>query len=84
MIYVAILNIWKKSETEKGIRHFLIIEELKEDAKKYGDDRRSPIVQRADAEAINEQTNAQVLVFPDEQAKLVTQIQKMLVIGSSC
>ncbi len=33
----------------------LIIEELKEDAKKYGDDRRSPIVQRADAEAINEQ-----------------------------
>ncbi|MDY6451381.1 DNA topoisomerase IV subunit A [Acinetobacter faecalis] len=33
----------------------LIIEELKDDAKKYGDDRRSPIVQRADAEAINEQ-----------------------------
>ncbi len=33
----------------------LIIDELKDDAKKYGDDRRSPIVQRADAEAINEQ-----------------------------
>ncbi|MFC6052939.1 DNA topoisomerase IV subunit A [Acinetobacter sp. Ac_877] len=33
----------------------LIIDELKDDAKKYGDDRRSPIVQRATAEAINEQ-----------------------------
>ncbi|MGE8685014.1 MAG: DNA topoisomerase IV subunit A [Acinetobacter sp.] len=33
----------------------LIINELKEDAKKFGDDRRSPIVKRADAQAINEQ-----------------------------
>jgi topoisomerase IV subunit A len=33
----------------------LIINELKEDAKKFGDDRRSPIVQRAEASAINEQ-----------------------------
>ena len=33
----------------------LIIDELKDDAKKYGDDRRSPIVQREMAEAINEQ-----------------------------
>ncbi|WP_180081086.1 MULTISPECIES: DNA topoisomerase IV subunit A [unclassified Acinetobacter] len=33
----------------------LIISELKEDAKKFGDDRRSPIVQRAEATAINEQ-----------------------------
>ena len=33
----------------------LIIDELKDDAKKFGDDRRSPIVQRAVAEAINEQ-----------------------------
>ena len=33
----------------------LIIAELKEDAKKFGDDRRSPLVQRADAAAINEQ-----------------------------
>jgi topoisomerase IV subunit A len=33
----------------------LIIEELKDDAKKFGDDRRSPIVQREDAQAINEQ-----------------------------
>jgi topoisomerase IV subunit A len=33
----------------------LIITELKEDAKKFGDDRRSPIVQRAEAAAINEQ-----------------------------
>ncbi|MFH7765512.1 DNA topoisomerase IV subunit A [Acinetobacter sp. BSP-28] len=33
----------------------LIINELKEDAKKFGDDRRSPIVRRADAQAINEQ-----------------------------
>jgi len=33
----------------------LIITELKDDAKKFGDDRRSPIVQRAEAAAINEQ-----------------------------
>ncbi|WP_168460963.1 DNA topoisomerase IV subunit A [Acinetobacter sp. A1] len=33
----------------------LIINELKEDAKKFGDDRRSPIVLRAEATAINEQ-----------------------------
>ena len=33
----------------------LIITELKEDAKKFGDDRRSPIVQRTEAQAINEQ-----------------------------
>ena len=33
----------------------LIINELKEEAKKFGDDRRSPIVKRADAQAINEQ-----------------------------
>lgn len=33
----------------------LIISELKEDAKKFGDDRRSPIVQRAEAHAIKEQ-----------------------------
>jgi topoisomerase-4 subunit A len=33
----------------------LIINELKEDAKKFGDDRRSPIVKRAEALAINEQ-----------------------------
>ncbi|MEZ2901162.1 DNA topoisomerase IV subunit A [Acinetobacter terrestris] len=33
----------------------LIITELKEDAKKFGDDRRSPIVQRAEAAAISEQ-----------------------------
>ena len=33
----------------------LIIEELKDDAKKFGDDRRSPIVQREGAQAINEQ-----------------------------
>lgn len=33
----------------------LIISELKDDAKKFGDDRRSPIVQRAEACAINEQ-----------------------------
>jgi topoisomerase IV subunit A len=33
----------------------LIIDELKEDAKKFGDDRRSPIVLRAEATAINEQ-----------------------------
>ena len=33
----------------------LIINELKEDAKKFGDDRRSPIVRRAEALAINEQ-----------------------------
>ena len=33
----------------------LIISELKEDAKKFGDDRRSPIVQRAEATAISEQ-----------------------------
>lgn len=33
----------------------LIISELKEDAKKFGDDRRSPIVQRAEATAIKEQ-----------------------------
>lgn len=33
----------------------LIITELKDDAKKFGDDRRSPIVQRAEAIAINEQ-----------------------------
>ena len=32
----------------------LIITELKDDAKKFGDDRRSPIVQRAEATAINE------------------------------
>ena len=33
----------------------LIINELKDDAKKFGDDRRSPIVQRAEAAAISEQ-----------------------------
>ncbi|MEN8390456.1 DNA topoisomerase IV subunit A [Acinetobacter indicus] len=33
----------------------LIITELKDDAKKFGDDRRSPIVQRTEATAINEQ-----------------------------
>lgn len=33
----------------------LIISELKEDAKRFGDDRRSPIVLRAEATAINEQ-----------------------------
>ena len=33
----------------------LIIEELKDDAKKFGDDRRSPIVQRSEATAISEQ-----------------------------
>jgi len=33
----------------------LIINELKDDAKKFGDDRRSPIVQRAESHAINEQ-----------------------------
>lgn len=33
----------------------LIIGELKDDAKKFGDDRRSPMVQREDAQAINEQ-----------------------------
>ncbi|NNH25601.1 DNA topoisomerase IV subunit A [Acinetobacter terrestris] len=33
----------------------LIISELKEDAKRFGDDRRSPIVQRAEAAAISEQ-----------------------------
>ncbi|WP_104503823.1 DNA topoisomerase IV subunit A [Acinetobacter indicus] len=33
----------------------LIITELKDDAKKFGDDRRSPIVQRSEATAINEQ-----------------------------
>nr|WP_174506936.1 DNA topoisomerase IV subunit A [Acinetobacter sp. Marseille-Q1620] len=33
----------------------LIISELKEDAKKFGDDRRSPIVMRAEASAISEQ-----------------------------
>ena len=33
----------------------LIIGELKDDAKKFGDDRRSPIVQRAEAVIINEQ-----------------------------
>ena len=33
----------------------LIINELKEDAKKFGDDRRSPIVERAEATAISEQ-----------------------------
>ncbi len=33
----------------------LIINELKDDAKRFGDDRRSPIVQRAEATAINEQ-----------------------------
>lgn len=32
----------------------LIITELKDDAKKFGDDRRSPIVQRVEATAINE------------------------------
>ena len=32
----------------------LIISELKDDAKKFGDDRRSPIVQRAEAAVINE------------------------------
>src|SRR5690606_15198129 len=32
----------------------LIISELKEDAKKFGDDRRSPIIQRAEAAAIDE------------------------------
>jgi topoisomerase IV subunit A len=32
----------------------LIINELKDDAKKFGDDRRSPIVERAEAAAINE------------------------------
>ena len=33
----------------------LIINELKDDAKKYGDDRRSPIVHRAEATAMSEQ-----------------------------
>ncbi|TCB52036.1 DNA topoisomerase IV subunit A [Acinetobacter sp. ANC 4779] len=33
----------------------LIISELKEDAKRFGDDRRSPIVQRTEAAAISEQ-----------------------------
>ena len=33
----------------------LIIGELKDDAKRYGDDRRSPIVKRAEASAISEQ-----------------------------
>lgn len=33
----------------------LMIDELKEDAKKFGDDRRSPIVQRSEATAIKEQ-----------------------------
>ncbi len=33
----------------------LIINELKDDAKRFGDDRRSPIVQRAEATAISEQ-----------------------------
>ena len=33
----------------------LIITELKDDAKKFGDDRRSPIVQRTEAQAIHEQ-----------------------------
>ena len=33
----------------------LIITELKDDAKKFGDDRRSPIVERSEAQAINEQ-----------------------------
>lgn len=33
----------------------LMIDELKEDAKKFGDDRRSPIVERAEANVINEQ-----------------------------
>lgn len=33
----------------------LIIEELKDDAKKFGDDRRSPIVQREESQAISEQ-----------------------------
>ncbi|MGR3977201.1 DNA topoisomerase IV subunit A [Acinetobacter sp. 1207_04] len=33
----------------------LIIDELKDDAKKFGDDRRSPIVQRAEASAMSEQ-----------------------------
>ena len=33
----------------------LIITELKDDAKKFGDDRRSPIVQRSEAAAISEQ-----------------------------
>ena len=33
----------------------LIISELKEDAKRFGDDRRSPLVQRVEAQAINEQ-----------------------------
>ena len=33
----------------------LIINELKQDAKRFGDDRRSPIVQRAEASAISEQ-----------------------------
>ena len=33
----------------------LIISELKEDVKRFGDDRRSPLVQRAEAQAINEQ-----------------------------
>lgn len=33
----------------------LIINELKDDAKRFGDDRRSPIVQRAEAAAISEQ-----------------------------
>jgi topoisomerase IV subunit A len=32
----------------------LIINELKDDAKKFGDDRRSPIIERAEAAAINE------------------------------
>jgi len=33
----------------------LIIEELKDDAKKFGDDRRSPVVQREESQAISEQ-----------------------------
>ncbi|KAF5278742.1 hypothetical protein FQR65_LT15550 [Abscondita terminalis] len=33
----------------------LIIEELKDDAKKFGDDRRSPIVQREESQAMSEQ-----------------------------
>ncbi|TCM71144.1 DNA topoisomerase IV subunit A [Acinetobacter calcoaceticus] len=38
----------------ESLKH-LIISELKDDAKRYGDDRRSPIVQRAEATAIREQ-----------------------------
>lgn len=33
----------------------LMIDELKDDAKKFGDDRRSPIIERAEASTINEQ-----------------------------